>query len=175
MSLLVLYNATVSKLEALLDNNGKQLFPTVGFWNNQINNESIERGINFPACYIHFPDTPWVQKTAAGGFQDPSTEEQRSGDGAVMTIHICHSLLQDAKNSFSIIQPINERVYFALNNQKSKEYGPIVRIKERQDDNHDRVLDWQMDFRFQIIQAGQSVNKTAVEADSIILNVNGTT
>ena len=173
MSLLIMYDAVVEKLEALLDDNGQKVFRTVGFWNSQILNEDKEKGINFPACFIHFPDTPWIQKTAAGGYQAGETEEQRSGEGAIMVIHICHSLLQDAKDSFPIIQPVNERVYFALNNQKTEDYGPIIRVNDRQDDNHDRVLDWQMDFRFEVIQAGQVVNKTAVAADTIDIDVDG--
>ena len=172
MSLEIMYDDIVETLESLTDSEGKKIFHTVGLWNIQILNEELERAFNFPACYIHFETIGWRQKTAAGGFNAPETEEQES-ERSVVTIHICHSLLQDAKTSFKIYHPINQRVYYALNNKKTEEYGPLVRIAERQDPNHDRIIDWQMDFRFMVIQVGQQVDKTEVAENSINLDVSG--
>lgn len=174
MSLLIMYDDIVETIKALKKDDDTKLFNTVGFWNSQPLNESVQKAFNYPALFIHFESINWPPKVAAGGFQDPTTEEQQS-NASTMTIHILHSHLQDVEESFRIYYPINEAVYFALQNKKTEDYGPLIRIAERQDVNHDRVIDWQMDFRFTVIQTGQSVNKTTVAADTLETVISGTT
>jgi len=170
MSILITYNEIKDILSDLANEDGSKVFNRVAIWNSQILNESIEQAFNFPAAFIHFSEINWTTLQNAGGYHTPLQEQQRANETTI-TIHICHKHLENAEDSFSIIQPINEKVYFALQGKQTDTYGPLVRKAERQDDNHNAVIDWQMDFGAPLVQLGQSVDKTTVDADSLTLNI----
>jgi len=170
MSILITYNAIVEKLSALTESNGRKTFNKVGLWNSQILNEPIENSFNFPAAFVHFSTINWQTLNNAGGYHTGIQEQQRANE-SIITIHICHKHLEDAEDSFPIIHEINQKVYFALQGQQTETYGPFLRREERQDTNHDAVIDWQMDFGAPLIQLGQEVDKTEVEADRLTLKI----
>lgn len=170
MALLITYNAIVDRLSVLTNDQGMPLFVRIGIWNEQIENEKEEHAFNYPAVFVQFASLPWRTKQNAGGFQSPTQEEQQS-DEAIITIHICHRYLQNETLSFPLIHPINQQVYFALQGQNTEDFGPMLRVDERQDTDHDGAIDWQMDFKVPMVQLGQSVDKKEMAADSITLIV----
>jgi len=168
MALLTIYNDLVSQIEAIVDADGKRVINKVGFWNNQFGNEAVETSFNYPAVFIEFSTIEWDLKMNAGGFNTDVSEEQ-SGLPSVVTLHIGHSHLEDTDISFPLLYAINQQVYFAVQNSVTSLYGPMLRTSERTDTNHDRVLDWQMDFRVTFAQTGQSINKTEIASDTIAI------
>lgn len=130
---------------------------TVELWNSQLENESDEKPFNFPAVFIEFAEIPWTttnQQPSTLGAQGDVTKEQK-GDGALITLHIAFSQLEDETVSFPIISPIIDKVYFAIQGLTGTFYKPLLRVAERQDTDHDRVIDWQMDFTALIFQCGE--------------------
>ena len=130
---------------------------TVELWNSQLENESEEKPFNFPAVFIEFGEIPWTttnQQPSALGTQGNVTKEQK-GDGALITLHIAFSQLENQTISFPIIDPIIEKVYFKIQGLTGEFYKPLLRVAERQDTDHERVIDWQMDFRSLIFQCGE--------------------
>lgn len=168
------YNDIVTALEALVTDTVRDI-KTVGFWNNQFTNEGVERSFNFPAVFIEFQETQWIQSSHAGANAGAAnatgdTEEQKGN--TVIILHIGFSELKNETRSFPVIDVIIEKVYFAIQNlQGANElsYSVLLRSAERQDNNHDRVIDWQMDFTSLLSQFGQNVGFTEVTGGVIEL------
>lgn len=133
---------------------------TVELWNSQLVNEDRETSFNFPAVFIEFADIPWPstnQPTPKLGGEGDVTKQQK-GAGALITLHIAFSQLENETVSFPIISPIIDKVYFAVQGLQglgSNFYGPLLRVAERQDVDHDRVIDWQMDFMTMMFECGE--------------------
>jgi len=161
------YNAIKSALEDLKVNNSR-LIPTVGLWNNQFDNEDIETAFNFPACFIHFANIRWDvtnYKPPRGGVGGTNVTKEQKGnteEKSLITLHIGFSLLKDPKDSLEILDPILEAIYFAVQGLEGDFFSPILRIEERQDVDHDRVLVWEMDFNTMLNQCGEE-DKSLVE------------
>ena len=151
-----IFNDIVTAVEAILDN-GVRVINTVELWNSQLENESDEKPFNFPAVFIEFGEIPWTstnQKPSTLGTQGNVNKEQKGG-GALITLHIAFSQIEDETVSFPIISPIIDKVYFAIQGLTGEFYKPLLRVAERQDTDHDRVIDWQMDFSALIFQCGE--------------------
>ena len=131
---------------------------TVELWNSQLENLTEETPFNFPAVFIEFADIPWTttnQQPPSLGSKGDVTKEQK-GEGALITLHIAFSQLEDETVSFPLIDPIIDKVYFKIQGlTKADKYKPLLRVAERQDTDHARVIDWQMDFMSLIFQCGE--------------------
>lgn len=131
---------------------------TIRLWNNQFDTISTERAFNFPAVFIEFSEIPWTTsnlKPSRLGPQGDTTKEQK-GEGALITIHIGFSRLEDETISFPIIDPIIDKIYFAIQGLKRNErYTSLLRVSETQDTDHERVIDWQMAFSTMLFQCGE--------------------
>lgn len=130
---------------------------TVELWNSQIDNEEDEIPFNFPAVFIEFSLIPWTttnQRPPTIGTQGDIQGEQK-GLNALITIHIAFSQLEDETVSFPIISPIIDKVYFAIQKLSGDFYSALLRVEERQDTDHERVIDWQMDFLTTLFQCGE--------------------
>lgn len=129
---------------------------TTGLWNNQFDNESLERAKNYPAVYVEFTSIPW-DKTHHIPNRDSSVgnvnDEQQAHD-TVITLHCGFSELKSATEVFAAIDATLELIYFAVHGISGTQYTKVVRIAERQDTDHDRITDWQMDFTCGITQQG---------------------
>ena len=148
---------------------------TVELWNNQFANEEREAAFNYPAVFIEFAETPWTiskQRPPKTGSQGNTTKEQKS-EGTIITIHLGFSQLENETVSFPLIDPIIEKVYFAIQGLNGTFYGPLLRIAERQDTDHDRVIDWQSDFIASLEQCGQLDDSlTNIPGGTISIDVN---
>ena len=144
---------------------------TVELWNSQLENLKEEIPFNFPAVFIEFADIPWTEtklKPSSLGSQGNVTKEQ-NGDTALITLHIAFSQLEDETVSFPLIDPIIDKVYFKIQGlTKEDKYKPLLRVAERQDTDHERVIDWQMDFNTLIFQCGElDTDVKKIDADTI--------
>lgn len=167
-----MYNEIVGFIEAIKDENDNRVFPTVGYWNDQVNNQPTEIPDCYPACFIQFEEIAWRTPQDAGGYHTGVAEEQ-VGEPSIVIIHIVHSYLEDETVSFPLQHPINQLVYYALQKKGSALYGPLLRQAEIPPLNFGRLADWQMRFRYTLTQTGQIVDKVAVEPGTIGLNIGG--
>ncbi len=130
---------------------------TVGLWNSQFDNEPDETAFNYPAVFIEFATIPWdvtnlnpSRLTAEGN----KSKEQKGGE-SIIILHIGFSHLENETISFPIIDPIIQKVYFAVQGLQGDFYKPLLRLEDRQDVDHDRVIDWQTDFKTMLTQCGE--------------------
>lgn len=165
-----IFNDIVTSVEAIVDINSIRVINTVELWNNQIEKETEEIPVNYPAVYIEFGEIPWTstnQPPSTLGPRGDVTKEQK-GINSLITIHIALSQLEDETDSFPIIDAIIDTVYFAIQGLfKNEKYSSLLRIAERQDIDHGRIIDWQMDFLTTLFQCGQ--------ADDTLIKIDGGT
>ena len=148
---------------------------TVELWNSQLENMNKETSFNFTAVFIEFAEIPWTttnQQPPSIGAKGNITKEQK-GEGALITLHIAFSQIENATVSFPLIDPIIEKVYFKIQGlTKADKYKPLLRVAERQDTDHERVIDWQMDFMTLIFQCGElNADLTKIDAGTLSLTL----
>lgn len=131
---------------------------TVRLWNSQLENEATEIPFNYAAVFIEFAEIPWTstnQQPSTLGAQGNVTKEQK-GANALVIIHATFSQLENETLSFPIIDAIIDKIYFEVQGLfKDQKYSPLLRVAERQDVDHNRVIDWQMDFLTTMFQCGE--------------------
>lgn len=116
---------------------------TVRLWNSQLDNDTTEEAIAFPAVFVDFSSIVWTGKQKQG--QQGAFE---------ITFHIVMERYQtEALDTFDRIQ----EVYLALQG-----FCGLQRITEVQDTNHDMCIDWMMTFSavFDDTTANPDVGKT---------------
>lgn len=104
----------------------------VALWNSQITHESVEKPFNFPAVFVEFSAMDYTSE--AFGIQKCETE---------ITIHCVFSQLVETITFLDFVQ----LVVNSLNEFSGTYFTGLKRIKEIQDVNHDRVMDWQILFK----------------------------
>ena len=172
-----LYNGIVTALKAITEttatDGSKRSIETVGIWNNQFDRESEEIAFNFPAIFIEFASIPWTttnQQPIRSGSNASNISKEQKAPGTLLTLHCGFSELDNATDSFPIIEPILEKIYFAIQGVEVNHATALLRGEERQDTEHSRVIDWQIDFSTMLIQAGQADSDlTLIPADTLIL------
>lgn len=157
---LEIYNDIVSALGTITE------LKTIGLYNSQFDREEDEWVRDYPKGFIEFATIPWLppKQTTGKGTSSGNTVKQQDSGEVIITIHIGFSYLQDADVSFPLLDVIVQKVYLALQGLSGSYYGPLKRVEERQDPDHDRVLDWQMDFSTMLQECG--------EADSGLVDAN---
>lgn len=152
-----IFNDIVTAVKAITDN-GVRVINTVELWNSQLENLAEEIPFNFPAVFIEFGEIPWTstnQPPSTSGSRGNVTKEQK-GEGALIIIHIAFSQLENETISFPLIDPKIDKVYFAIQGLFiDQKYSQLLRVGERQDTDHNRVIDWQMDFLTTMFQCGE--------------------
>ena len=146
-----IFNDIVTELEKIEE------VETVELWNSQLENETDEIPFNFAAVFIEFADIIWTSTNQAS----PATSStgdvvgEQKGENALVILHIAFSQLENETVSFPIISPIIDKVYFAIHKLSGDFYSELLRVAERQDTDHNRVIDWQMDFLTTMFQCGE--------------------
>ena len=150
-----IFNDIVTAVEAITDN-GVRIINTVELWNSQLDNLKAEIPFNFPAVFIEFGEVIWTtnQKPPSIGPQGDVIGEQK-GTNSLVTLHMAFSELDDETVSFPIISPKIDKIYFAVQRLSGEFYSELLRVAERQDIDHERVIDFQMDFLTTIFQCGE--------------------
>lgn len=152
-----IFNDIVTAVEAIIDTDGVRVINTVELWNSQLENETEEIPFNFPAVFIEFAEIPWTSTNKA----PPASSSvgniigEQKGEDALIILHIAFSQLENETVSFPIISPIIDQVYFKVHKLSGDFYSELLRSAERQDTDHNRVIDWQMDFLTTMFQCGE--------------------
>lgn len=146
-----IFNDIVTELKKISE------IETIELWNSQLDNENKEIAFNFAAVFIEFADIPWTstnqQPSRLGA--EGNVSKQQKGEGALITLHIAFNPLENETVSFPLISPIIDKVYSAVQGLNKEFYTPLLRVAERQDTDHDRVIDWQMDFSTMMFECGE--------------------
>lgn len=171
-----IYNDIDTALKGITTNNVRDI-KHVAIWNNQIFNEAREKAYNFPAVFVEFTEMLWETRLAgsnAGAIASTGQTEEQNGNITVI-LHVVFSTLKDETYSFPDVDAILDKVYFAIQNLQganSDSYSPLLRVAERQDIDHDRVIDWQVDFNIQrVVQEGQNNKYTEIGGGLLDLEV----
>jgi len=163
-----IFNDIITELERV-----KQI-KTTGIWNNQFDNEEREKPFNYPGVFVQFTSIPWTsshQKPRRDSSVGNVNKEQ-DANGAIITLHCGFEKLEDATESFADIDAVLELIYFAVHGISGDQYTTLLRAEERQDDDHDRVIDWQIDFITQLTQQGVlDENLTLIDAGTLKTDV----
>lgn len=169
-----IFNDIVTAVKAIVDINGVRIINTVELWNSQLENLKEEIPFNFPAVFVEFGEVIWTtnQKPPSLGSQGDIVGEQKGIDSLVI-IHIAFDPLDDETVSFPIISPKIDKVYFAVQRLSGDFYSELLRVGERQDIDHDRVIDFQMDFLTTLFQCGEKDKSvTEIPGSTIDLTLN---
>lgn len=150
------FNAIKEALEAVKVSNDP-LIRTIGLWNNQFAKETEETPINYPVCFIEFVPIRWniSHQTARRAGSQGNIAKQQNGEISIITIHIGFAEFTDGKDVLPTIDIVTDAVYFALQGLDGDLFTPLLRAEERQDIDHGRVIDWQMDFTTSLSQRGE--------------------
>jgi len=148
---------------------------TFGLWNNQFEHMNEEKQFNFPCVFVEFGGLTWVPQVPNGRRQALGTGnvgKEQKADSAIITLHCGFFRLDDVDVSFPKIDPIIEKIYFAVQGLGFDEnnFGSLIRIEERHDTDHDMIIDWQQDFRCLMQQGGQA-DEDLVDAGALTLDV----
>lgn len=149
---------------------------TFGFWNNQFEHEPEEIAFNYPCVFLEFSSIPWTksQVQAPKNTSRGNVKKQQKGEGMVVVLHIGFAPLKNVDLSFELdLDPVLDCVYFAVEGLNGEFFSPMLRSAEKQDVDHGRVIDWQMDFTFMITQCGQlddSLREIAANTLSLCLD-----
>jgi len=143
--------------QALADN--VKEIRTLGLWNNQFSPQNDLREIpyNFPACFIEFSNIAWNTSQVQlpkHGTAATNIHKEQSGEGSTVILHIGFAPLTDEQLSFIRLDPVVDKVYYAIQMLASETYTPLLRTTEIQDTNHGRIIDWQMIFNTRMEQVG---------------------
>lgn len=153
-------------IKTAIENNVPEI-ETVRLFNAQFDNEDREKAFNYPVVFIEFADIPWEQSNQKVEGLLGRIKEQRGGQ-AIVTLHIGFEHLENETIGFELMAPVLEKVYFAVQTLQGDFYTALLRIAERQDVDHDRVIDWQMDFSTMMLQCGE---ETGTEISGGVLEV----
>ena len=163
-----IFNDIVTELDKIKE------IETKAIWNNQFDNETEETSFNYPVVFIEFATIPWDVTSLRPprlGSEGNKRKEQKA-PGTIITLHIGFSKLEDQTQSFIENDPLLDKVYFAIQDLTGDFYTPLLRVAERQDTDHDRVIDWQMDFTTQMSQCGElDTSLTEIPGSTLDLDV----
>jgi len=171
---LELFKAVETAIKAIVDSDGNTVVKEFGLWNNQFDHEREETSFNFPAVFLEFASLPWelskINPIKSGELGN-IVKEQKGGPG-VIVIHCGFSYMRDNEQAFEDLEPKLELIYFAIQGLQGELFNPLQRIDERQDVEHNRVQDWQMDFSSILTQCGEEDSSLIkIDADTLTLEL----
>jgi len=142
-------------------------------WNSQFEHMQEEKQFNFPSIFVEFGGLTWETQAKNPARQSAGVgnvgKEQKAGN-AIITLHCGFFELSDVKVSFPVIDALIEEIYFAVQGISGANFTSLQRIEERQDTEHDMIIDWQQDFRSGLTQCGQ-INENLVDAGALTVDV----
>lgn len=171
-SKVTLFNDIIEKLDSIKVENDNAI-QQIGLWNNQFENEERETAFNYPCCFIEFTAINWessnlsAQRTTSVG----NVSKEQKGEDTIITLHVGFFRLDDATFNFPDIDLLTEAIYFVIQGLDSDVYNPLLRSEERQDTNHDGVIDWQIDFTTALHQTGELNKKLEKVKDTLVLKI----
>lgn len=140
--------ATVS----IIDTAGNTLtFQEISLWRNQQVNEAIEIPFNYPACFIEFLPSDYMELSSGAQSFD-----------LTVRLHIC---FKSFKTEDVDILKLCDAVYAKIQLKQYSTYGKMKRRSETQDFDHNQVQDYQQDYWI-----GKANDFGAVSTTTAVLN-----
>lgn len=139
---LTIYNDIAARLTAQVP-----AIKTIRKWNNQFSSEGVENAFAYPACFIGFSNMAY-NRASVGAFNVNIGVPEQKGTYTI-TIYLGFEKYQNETEAFALYEPILQDVWAALQGYTATgatEYGPLQRLAEREDNNHNNVIVWEIDF-----------------------------
>lgn len=136
MSKLTLYNGIVVDLLTVRYNdsdNVEQSIKTVRLWRNDLERESVEKPFLFPAVFIEFLPSAFME-SASKGYQTVDM---------TVRLHICFESYKDEDTD---ILALTQAVYSKLQLKSYGTWGAMKRRNEEQNFDHTNVQDYIQDY-----------------------------
>lgn len=149
-----LYTDIKARLESELNDNVKR----IALWNNQLNNEAQEEPFRFPALFIEFTDIQY--RSEGHGIQKLDLE---------FAIHCTFSQLREDLDLLDLV----DNVAYALHGHAFSYSTNIRRLSEVQDADHDRVIDWIINFATTVTVDENARVQRLTETTPTLLEVTG--
>lgn len=162
---LTLFNDIKARLEAKVPE-----LLTIRKWNNQFNNESREYAFKFPAAFISFSEMQWQPPKNTTALVNQLQAQQ---EGVfVVSIYLGFDKLEDETESWPDIEPIIHKVWSYLEEWTGTpaEYGKLIRVSEVEDNNHDNVIVWVINFEFRVAECA-TVGDMVAAPDPLTLTI----
>ena len=139
---LELYNDLVARINDKIPE-----YLTVRKWNNQVENEANESTWEYPACFIGFSAIDWeppMNRTA-------NVKQLQAAQSGLITI-TCYLVFEDKQEetaAFTDYEPLIQKIWYYLQdyNVLNSNWSDLRRVAEREDNNHNNVIVWQVDFQ----------------------------
>jgi len=164
---LTLYNDIKARLEAKVPE-----LLTIRKWNNQFNNEEKEHAFKYPACFIGFSSMDWDSPNTK---TPQSLQLQQQQNGLItITLYLGFHDLQDESPAFEDYEPIIQKVWYWIQGWTATgatEYTALLRSSEREDNNHNNVIVWELDFTTRVTDCA-GLDDTLVDATPVTLVIN---
>lgn len=142
---LSLFNAVKSALQNVKDDNGNTAFAEVRKWNSQVQRESENNAVRYSAAFIGLSEITWlpVEAQALGG---NLRGKQQKGE-LTITVYCVFEKYNDETDSWPEYEPITRNVWLEVTTiPGGAEYGPLTRVAEREDLDHNNLVVWEIDF-----------------------------
>lgn len=165
----ILFDAVKARIETVTD------IKIVALYNSQFDNELKERPKTYPVAYIEFSNIEWGKLNAKAASGTGYEKYSHTQNGMItLTIHIGFVKYEHETDSFPIIMPIVEKVHNVLSAYEGEQFTNLQRVSEIQDINHDNVIDWQINYETEVLEAGVDETTEAGGA-TIVEKAGGTT
>lgn len=107
---------------------------TVKRWNNQISpeNEDREEAFAYPVVFIQMAEITWT----------PYQQNIQKGD-LILTIR---SVFEDYETEGTDFYTFTDAVHLAIQGWAGSISSPMIRIAEREDNDHDNCIVWEADY-----------------------------
>ena len=136
MSKLTLYNGIVVDLLTVRytdSNNVEQAIKTMRLWRNDLEREDVEKPFLFPAVFIEFLPSAFME-SASKGYQTVDM---------TVRLHICFESYKDEDTD---ILALTQAVYSKLQLKSYGTWGAMKRRNEEQNFDHTNVQDYIQDY-----------------------------
>jgi hypothetical protein len=131
----------------------------VAKWNNQTENEAVEMPYEYPAVFIGFSSIDWLPDNTAP-YNVNLANFQQVGN-LTITLYCVFWHITEESLSFEKYEPVITKIWQKLQGFQGDSFTPMMRIAEREDDNHDSVINWQIDYTttiYECVEPGDLVN-----------------
>ena len=160
-----IYNGIKTALESIVTGSERDI-KTVGKWNNQFSQELNENPATYPRVYIGYSQLLYQNKNPVGSRLSVGKTGIEQTCNFIITLYCGFERYEDTSDSWLIIEPILLKIHYAINTLDITNCAPILRTEEREDNDHDNVIVWEIDFIGEGVEAGQ--DKTVSEGDQLI-------
>lgn len=136
---------------------------TIGLFNNQISKSAENNPIGFPAVFVEFETIDW-QSQQRGIQVGPANVKFYI---AVETYKTNLSGEKISESNDLDFLDLVAKIHVGINGFDNEKFGPLLRVSENQDSDHDNVLVWETVYKTQFVDDGAETrySKPLIEYD----------